>query len=1693
MEPYGSDVIITPRLYQTELEEIAVRKNTIIHLPTGSGKTYIAIRLIKRLRDALQKPWGEGGKRCFFLVNTVPLVIQQKKMVEYMCPVDGVAGFSSENRVDLWDKSKWDIELSKHQVIVATSQILCDMLTHQYISLSDINLIIFDECHHAVEDHPMRLIMKHFENCPKQEQPRILGLTATLLNGNVKLNKVEEILRELETTFQATIATANDMGEVAPHSTNPKEILQHYRNPALNSATQEAIALLKELQCIIISVKLPHSVANPNIRLKPGQRDITEKDGKKIIKEVKNMIESMILTINEMGAYGGAIGILAYVIAFERRKRWAQSEQDELLFNVAITHSTEARVVLLQSMAKETGYERIVKHSSERILQLLNILKEYSPGYVAQAGALMKINYNKSALSGLILTKQRFTAKVLYNLLKDVKEVNPIDFGFLKHDFIVGFNINPFTNTREQYFTKKLNQQALLKFRNGNLNCLISTSVLEEGVDIPQCLLVVRYDIPLEYRSYMQSKGRARSKESSYVVLVDREIEAKFRSQYIEFQKIEEYVHKLLHGNPHDRDAPTEEDVQAGLYNDDDVPPYCTESGIQLSGTDAIRLLFRYCSRLPHDQFTNITPMWVQEKIKEKNMIELYRLITIYMPLQCPVKEPIQGLPYVNLKTAKRSAALNVCKRLHEVGELDEVTLLPRQYGKIDFNQEDVKVCFLNWKDEDEHVGTDVPKPGFKKRMRKHPKVYPKCLDGPTKGWQNDNVLYLHVIRLSVAFKEPTDSRERVLYNLLRQKEGYGFVTNQPLPILCSFPIFLTVGEVKTSLEVNYAKIVITSDHFELIKRFHFFVFDQVLEVAKKFLMFDGAVDNLYVVPLKVVEDGYDIDWSFMGGHPEIEPVTEPAVSDRESLVVSNETYLNAVVTPWYRGSILPDRYIVSAILEYKTPQSRFESASFETFEDYYSSKHNLQIYGPKDQPLLEVRSINSRMNCLLPRAATINALTDKQRKLVSHAQGDDSPRRFDEIFVPEFCIKDEYPGVLWYKAILLPSIVHRLSMLLSAEELRDQIAKDTIKGYKPLVKGEEWLPIEIDLHMAVKSLLSNIEEPTAVNSIDRINNPIDAAPRTPNIMSVKESVYQLQKKKLTKEYPWDERNEPIDIDRTLSTVTVMDIECFDAFVTAPLHAEVATSPSRVLSPPRVVPGSAAILPPPVKYDDKIAILSKTPTTRGPELRDIVAALTTINSHDTFNLERAETLGDSFLKFAATLYLFHKFPALDEGQLTNIKGRLIGNRNLYYAGERAQLGGRMKVEQFSPRRDFVVPGFAAPPQVADFIEERCIRPTFLIGMQFPTEDALSGELSDEGWDHIRQRFEDWENRAETEPYGQAQNSMQCYIRHQAVSDKSVADSVEALIGTYLCSGGIASAVSFLEWMRILPPKDNFMGYLNRKVETVITQGKNTVTEVDWLLNQCRGDIENILNYKFKDPALLLEALSHASYIRNRYTRSYERLEFLGDAILDFLITSHIYENSPKLKPGELTDLRSSLVNNVTFASYVVKLGLHKFLCTQMNASLENAIKTFVEHQEERGHEIVEDVLYLIDEEDCRIAQYIDVPKTLSDIFESIAGAIYLDTGGDLQTVWSVVYRIMYKEINAFTLNIPKQPVRVLMETIHACPSFGETKQTTSGIPKIMIPVTFTKQGIQHTAFGVGTNKSQAKRAAAKLALKILAV
>ncbi len=97
---------------------------------------------------------------------------------------------SGANEPDQWkDAALWQRVLNTHRIMVSTPQVFLDALRHGYISLGrDISLLIFDEAHHAVDNHPYNRIMTEFySDLPLELRPMILGLTASpIYGGNVE-------------------------------------------------------------------------------------------------------------------------------------------------------------------------------------------------------------------------------------------------------------------------------------------------------------------------------------------------------------------------------------------------------------------------------------------------------------------------------------------------------------------------------------------------------------------------------------------------------------------------------------------------------------------------------------------------------------------------------------------------------------------------------------------------------------------------------------------------------------------------------------------------------------------------------------------------------------------------------------------------------------------------------------------------------------------------------------------------------------------------------------------------------------------------------------------------------------------------------------------------------------------------------------------------------------------------------------------------------------------------------------------------------------------------------------------------------------------------------------------------------------------------------------------------------------------
>jgi endoribonuclease Dicer len=122
---------------------------------------------------------------------------QQKQVIAVHIPVS-VGIISGANEPNQWtNPALWDGVLRTHRIIISTPQVFLDALRHGYISLGrDISLLVFDEAHHAVDNHPYNRIMLDFYfNLPRRDQhlhnslevrPMVLGLTASpIYGGNV--------------------------------------------------------------------------------------------------------------------------------------------------------------------------------------------------------------------------------------------------------------------------------------------------------------------------------------------------------------------------------------------------------------------------------------------------------------------------------------------------------------------------------------------------------------------------------------------------------------------------------------------------------------------------------------------------------------------------------------------------------------------------------------------------------------------------------------------------------------------------------------------------------------------------------------------------------------------------------------------------------------------------------------------------------------------------------------------------------------------------------------------------------------------------------------------------------------------------------------------------------------------------------------------------------------------------------------------------------------------------------------------------------------------------------------------------------------------------------------------------------------------------------------------------------------------
>ena len=217
-------------------------------------------------------------------------------------------------------------------------------------------------------------------------------------------------------------------------------------------------------------------------------------------------------------------------------------------------------------------------------------------------------------------------------------------------------------------------------------------------------------------------------------------------------------------------------------------------------------------------------------------------------------------------------------------------------------------------------------------------------------------------------------------------------------------------------------------------------------------------------------------------------------------------------------------------------------------------------------------------------------------------------------------------------------------------------------------------------------------------------------------------------------------------------------------------------------------------------------------------------------------------------------------------------------------------------------------------------------------------------------------------------------------------------------------------------------------------------------------------VENIIGYKFKDKALLIRALTHASAIMdNPELLSYERLEYLGDAVLDLLVTTLLYNAYPDKSEGWMTKVRASIVSETPLAQIARDINLGEFLI--LGKGTENA----------GGREL---------------------HSILSDSIEAIIGALYIDGGITVAQKFIIPYmeRKLHESIKQGKYFDYKTSLQELMQK-NGNVSIKYELVNEEGPPHDRVFTTSVSVDGKKLGTGTGKSKKTAQQDAAKRALE----
>ncbi len=479
---------VVPRIYQQNIFKNVLNKNSLIVLPTGLGKTLIAIMLI--IYHLRRSP----NKKILFLAPTKPLVEQHRKSILDLTNL-------SEEEVSLYtgdkklEKRRAIFEKEEVKVIVATPQTILNDLSKGEVSLKDFSLVIFDEAHRAVGNYDYVLIAKEAFKRGLQ----IIGLTAS--PGSEK-EKVKEILNNLFIE-KIEVRTYKSI-DVKPYIKKIKQNWVFVELPKEFKVIRDYFKDLAKDYYKKLKNILDFFYQNNHFLILPKFEKLSKKDLLNLQKELSALInEIKEKELKEKGfeaiVYLNVLIKLTYLIeVLETQGKHSALDYGYKIIEEGRGKKNKASQALLDDERFRKGVILLEKISIDhpKLEKLVEIINEE-----------LKEGRNKKFI---VFTQYRNSAKII----KEWLEKNGI-----KAERFVG----QASKEGDKGLKRKEQVELIEKFRNNEFQVLVATSVAEEGIDIPAVDSVIFYEpVPSEIRT-IQRRGRTgRQKEGKVYFLITK-------------------------------------------------------------------------------------------------------------------------------------------------------------------------------------------------------------------------------------------------------------------------------------------------------------------------------------------------------------------------------------------------------------------------------------------------------------------------------------------------------------------------------------------------------------------------------------------------------------------------------------------------------------------------------------------------------------------------------------------------------------------------------------------------------------------------------------------------------------------------------------------------------------------------------------------------------------------------------------------------------------------------------------------------------------------------------------------------------------------------------------------------------------------------------------------------------------------